>query len=216
MESRPLVCADSETVAGQVLHHGITDQAAPGDPRAHLERHGGVPLPPGHSALPAVLPPAQSPAAGCHHGWTVQPSPGPLPNPSPPSFHHRTLQVLPANFLRCLGVCSSLTEFLTLQQKSDRIRQWLTEVCCLAGLRFCWTAGLCSGVELCRTRPLPRPWFPPCCWKTAHRARHWLTFCWRERLLSISSSTNRSMVRKNSEHFYIYMPRPLASSKERE
>lgn len=102
------------------------------------------------------------------------------------------------------------------EQKSNRIRQWLAEVCCLAGLRFCWTAGLCSGVELCRTRPLPRPWFPPCCWKTAHRGRHWLTFCWRERLLSISSSTNRSMVRQNSEYFYIYMPRPLASSKERE
>lgn len=89
-----MLCLESEAVAGEVLHHGLPDKAPLGDPRAHLECHGSIPIPAGHSALPALLPPAQSAAAGGRYRWPLQSHPGPLSNPGPAGFHHRTLQVL--------------------------------------------------------------------------------------------------------------------------
>lgn len=85
---------EPDAVAGEVLHHGLSDQAPPGDPRAHLECHGGVPVPPGHPAVPAVLPPAQSAAPGGRYGGPLQPRPGPLPHSDPAGSHHRSLQVV--------------------------------------------------------------------------------------------------------------------------
>uniref|UniRef100_A0A3Q2GLP1 Conserved oligomeric Golgi complex subunit 1 n=1 Tax=Cyprinodon variegatus TaxID=28743 RepID=A0A3Q2GLP1_CYPVA len=77
----------------EVLHHGLPDQAPPGNPGAHLELHGGLPVPPGHPALPALLPSAKPAAAGGCRG-ALQPSAGPLSHPGPPGRHNRTLQVL--------------------------------------------------------------------------------------------------------------------------
>ena len=94
---------EAVAVAGEVLHHVLPDKAPLGDPRAHLERHGGVQVPAGHSALPAVLPPAQSAAAGDCHSGPLQPCPGPLPHSGAAGGHHRTVQVPDVFLLVSLG-----------------------------------------------------------------------------------------------------------------
>lgn len=85
--------AEPDTVAAKVLHHGLPDQAAFGDPGADLECHGGISLPPSHAALPDVLPPAPSAAAGGHYSRPLQLRPCPISHPNPTGCHHRTLQV---------------------------------------------------------------------------------------------------------------------------
>lgn len=85
--------AEPNTVAGEVLHHGLPDQASSGDPRADLECHGGVPVPPSHPALPDVLPSAQSAAVGGSCRGALQLRPRPLSHPGPTGRHHGTLQV---------------------------------------------------------------------------------------------------------------------------
>lgn len=62
------------SVPGEVLQHGCPDQAAIGNSWEDLELHGSLSVSPGHTALPALLPPPQPAPAGCIQ-FTVQSSP---------------------------------------------------------------------------------------------------------------------------------------------
>lgn len=73
-------------------------------------------------------------------------------------------------------------------------------ICVPAGPPFSWTASLYCKAGRYQTRPLLRPWCPPCFWRTAHHAKPWLTSCWPGKPLSISSSTSHSMVLKSLWH----------------
>lgn len=73
--------------------------------------------------------------------------------------------------------------------------QWkMLLACVLAGPPFFWIANLSCGAGQCQTRPLLKPWCPPCCWRTVPHAKLWLTFYWRGKLLSINFLISHNMV----------------------
>ncbi len=89
---RVLFLAGSETVAGEILHNGITDKAPSGDPWACVERGGVLAVPSGHTALPAVLSPSQPATLGGRRA-SVQPRPLSLPHPGAPGSSCWSFQV---------------------------------------------------------------------------------------------------------------------------
>ncbi len=89
---RVLFLAGSETVAGEILHNGVTDKAPSGDPWACVERDGVLAVPAGHTALPAVLSPSQPATLGGRRA-SVQPRPLSLPHPGAPGSSCWSFQV---------------------------------------------------------------------------------------------------------------------------